>query len=283
MHTHLPADICNTSSALPTLITYAAQGNHQASAAISALQNLHQVFKNRPASCSLFLDSIIQSGAIVNSDIFKREIESTDAATTLPFFGSTERSRHDSVGSSTSNSGDEPNLSNISGISTLGRVSLKRKKFLHLFDSYRQSENLMRESNVFGNDDGKTWDWEIISTILTRVSVLLCYCAMYICTIYVHLVHVMKFYSRFIPQTNTSNKMDIKFIRFLRRLVHFFKPSSNRFSHQDLGHSRHMPAYVTAGIKLIDWLLESAEVCRRVFETVKNIRFSIFVFSFFFY
>lgn len=172
MHTHLPADICNTSSALPTLISYAAQGNHQASAAISALQSLHQVLKNRPASCSLFLDSIIQSGAIVNSDIFKREIESSDAATTLPFFGTSERSRHDSVGSSTSNSGDEPNLSNISGISTLGRVSLKRKKFLHLFDSYRQSENLMKESNVFGNDDGKTWDWEIITTILTRVSVL---------------------------------------------------------------------------------------------------------------
>lgn len=172
MHTHLPTDICNTSSALPTLISYAAQGNHQASAAISALQSLHQVFKNRPASCSLFLDSIIQSGAIVNSNIFKREIESTDAATALPFFGTSERSRHDSVGSSTSNSGDEPNLSNISGISTLGRVSMKRKKFLHLFDSYRHSENLMKESNVFGNDDGKTWDWEIITTILTRVSVV---------------------------------------------------------------------------------------------------------------
>lgn len=56
--------------------------------------------------------------------------------------------------------------------------------------------------------------------------------------------------------------MDVKYIRFLRRLVHFFKPSSNRFSHQDLGHSRHMPYNLTAGIKLIDWLLESAEVSR---------------------
>lgn len=60
---------------------------------------------------------------------------------------------------------------------------------------------------------------------------------------------------------------------FLRSLVNFFKPSSNRFSHQDVGHGRHMPAYVTAGIKLIDWLLESAEVsiilyiynCRPIF------------------
>lgn len=62
MHTHLPADICSISPALPTLITHAAQGNHQAHAAVSALQSLHQMLKNRPASCSLFLDSIIQGG-----------------------------------------------------------------------------------------------------------------------------------------------------------------------------------------------------------------------------
>lgn len=62
MHTHLPADICNASSALPALITYASQGNPQATAAVSALQHLHKVLQNRPASCSLFLDSIIQSG-----------------------------------------------------------------------------------------------------------------------------------------------------------------------------------------------------------------------------
>lgn len=166
MHTHLPADVCNTSSALPTLISYAAQGNSQASAAITALQNMHQIFKNRPASCSLFLDCIIQSGAIINTDTFKREIDSSET-NQLPFFGANERSRHDSVGSSASNSGDEPNTSMTS---TLGKVGLKRKKFLQLFESYRQSESLMKESNVLANDDGKTWDWEIITTILTRVT-----------------------------------------------------------------------------------------------------------------
>lgn len=65
MHTHLPADICNASSALPALITYASQGNPQATAAVSALQHLHKVLQNRPASCSLFLDAIIQSGGKV--------------------------------------------------------------------------------------------------------------------------------------------------------------------------------------------------------------------------
>lgn len=62
MHRHLPSDIFNTSSALPALVTHAIQGNHQARAAINALHNLHEMHKNRPASCSLFLDLIIQSG-----------------------------------------------------------------------------------------------------------------------------------------------------------------------------------------------------------------------------
>lgn len=62
MHTLLPADICNNSPALPTLITKATEGNYQARAAIVALQGFHQMLKNRPASCSLFLDNIIQSG-----------------------------------------------------------------------------------------------------------------------------------------------------------------------------------------------------------------------------
>lgn len=51
--------------------------------------------------------------------------------------------------------------------------------------------------------------------------------------------------------------MDDNQIRFIRRLVHFYKPSSNRFSHQDLGHGRHIPSFVTAGIELIDWLIQS--------------------------
>lgn len=62
MHTHLPADIINTASALPTLVSHAIQGNYQAKGAITALHTLHTMLKNRPAACSLFLDAIIQSG-----------------------------------------------------------------------------------------------------------------------------------------------------------------------------------------------------------------------------
>ncbi|XP_055313742.1 rapamycin-insensitive companion of mTOR isoform X2 [Sitodiplosis mosellana] len=221
MHTHLPADICNASSALPALITYASQGNPQATAAVSALQHLHKVLQNRPASCSLFLDAIIQSGAIINSPVFKREIESTEININPPMYGILERSRYDSVGSSTS--GEEPSTQTLNR-----RGSMKKKKFLQFIDGLRQSENLMKESNVFANDDGMTWDWDIITTIFTK--------------------------------TNTSNKLDIKFTRFLRRLMHFYKPSSNRFSHQDIGLNRYIPSYVTAGIKMIDWLLKNAEM-----------------------
>ena len=63
MHTHLPAEIFNTGATLPTLVASATQGNHQAKAAITALQTLHQMLRSRPAACSLFLDTIIQSGS----------------------------------------------------------------------------------------------------------------------------------------------------------------------------------------------------------------------------
>lgn len=63
MHTHLPPDICSTSPALPTLISHATKGNINACAAISALECYQKMLRNRPASSSLFLDSIIQEGS----------------------------------------------------------------------------------------------------------------------------------------------------------------------------------------------------------------------------
>ena len=48
--------------------------------------------------------------------------------------------------------------------------------------------------------------------------------------------------------------------KFIKRLVEYFKPKSNRFSHQDLLHGRSVPAFVMAGLDLIDWLLASTEV-----------------------
>lgn len=72
-----------------------------------------------------------------------------------------EKPRHDSVGSSTSTSGgDEPSVAG-----TLKRASIKRN-FIQLFGSHKLSERVLRESNVLLNDDGKTWDWDVILAIL---------------------------------------------------------------------------------------------------------------------
>lgn len=78
-------------------------------------------------------------------------------------------------------------------------------------------------------------------------------------------------------QSNLIRKLDHTPTRcinkFLKRLVDFFKPSNNRFSHQDLVPGQAMPAYVNAGLDLIDVLLGSTEVsllsslCRSTFIT----------------
>lgn len=134
------------------------------------------------------------------------------------------RTRLDSVGSSLSNSGEEHHHRGAvhSMTNTLRRVGTKRMRAL--FAHGKQNDRWLRESNVMLSDDEKQWDWDIILTFL---------------------------------KTEAVNKMDDTHCRFIRRLVNFFKPSSNRFSHQDLGHGRYTPTFVTAGLELIDWLLQS--------------------------
>lgn len=167
MHTHLPSDIFNTSSALPALVTYAIQGNHQARAAINALHNLHEMHKNRPASCSLFLDLIIQSGGIINSKLFKRELKVSETfSNVLPQYDTLERRRrHDSVGSSTSS--DEASNTSVLSFRRGGLNKSYIKQYLaNLKEKLKQNERLLRDSNVLVNEDGKVWDWDIIINIL---------------------------------------------------------------------------------------------------------------------
>lgn len=58
---------------------------------------------------------------------------------------------------------------------------------------------------------------------------------------------------KYVDLLNINNNV----ITLVARLVAFFKPSANRFSHQDLGHGRYTPTCVTAGLELIDWLIQS--------------------------
>lgn len=268
MHLLLPAEICSStpSSTLPTLISKATEGNHQAKTAIAALQQFHQMLQNRPASCSLFLDCIIQSGELINTRMFKRELSSQEAvplpATKYATLDSSssfgmKRTRHDSVGSTGSSSGgggvtnrltslfslqngtslDDSVLSTKSSTnptSASKRASLKRARFLHFFDNLKENERLIRDSNVLANKDANMWDWDIVITIFRSDSL--------------------------------GSKLDDQNTRFIKRIIEYFKPSNNRFSHQDLsGNSRQLPAYVTAALELIDWLQQSQELeCIRI-------------------
>lgn len=271
MHTHLPADIFSTSPALPTLVGHATQGNQQANAAVAALQNYQKILRQRPASCSLFLDSIIQGGALIQTRLFRRNISAQDQGSALqlqdtagaaaaavamasssfsPGYRGTatlDRQRLDSVSSS-----DESNSQASSSLRSSFR--LKRKFLPQVFnlDNLRALNRLLHESHVLVQADANAWDWEVIITIL-RVSIP--YIIMRMCRRLTFL---------FLSQSSFIRKLDYtpgKFLnKFLKRLVDFYKPSNNRFSHQDLVPGYSMPSYVSAGLDLIDVLLDSSEV-----------------------
>nr|AAQ22398.1 SD16537p [Drosophila melanogaster] len=243
MHTHLPPDICCTSPALPTLVSHATLGNQQANAAVAALQNYQKLLRQRPASRSLFLDSIIQGGALIQTRLFRRHLnvqeqagpvlqlqETAEAAAfavppVTQFRGTLDRSRLDSVSSS-----DESN----SQASTSSRSSFRlKRKFLPqaLYDNFRAFNRLLTDSRVLSQADAHLWDWDVITTIL---------------------------------KSNLIRKLDYTQGKFLKRLVDFYKPRNNRFSHQDLVPGQRLPTYVSAGLDLIDVLLSSNELeCMR--------------------
>ncbi|ALC49697.1 rictor [Drosophila busckii] len=257
MHTHLPADICSTSPALPTLVAHATQGNQQANAAVAALQNYQKMLRQRPAACSLFLDSIIQGGALIHTRLFRRHIsalpeqsgevlhmadgsgDGTDGANGASATGTSsslsptyrgsatlERPRLDSVSSS-----DESNSQATNSLRSSFRLKRKFLPRVFFLDHFRAFNRLLIESQVL-TVDPLNWDWEVISTILRS--------------------------------TRLDFTLGKFFNKFLKRLVEFFKPSNQRFSHQELVPGHSLPAYVSAGMDLIDVLLNSNELeCMR--------------------
>lgn len=72
----------------------------------------------------------------------------------------------DSFSSSNSASGPDEGSS-----LTSKRPSLKRYKFLRILDSAKESERLVKHSNVLAEDDGNKWDWEIVTAILRVTSI----------------------------------------------------------------------------------------------------------------
>ncbi|XP_073832423.1 rapamycin-insensitive companion of Tor isoform X2 [Musca autumnalis] len=241
MHTHLPPDICSTSPALPTLISHATKGNINACAAISALENYQKMLRNRPASSSLFLDSIIQEGTLIHTRLFRREINAQD----IPYTSSSLQSPPPDPSGTTSTTGGIGQFSSIGGggVGTLDnrprldsvssddsnsqssssrRASFRLKcKFLPFLENMKVNR-LIKDSNVLNSKDGTGWDWEVISTII---------------------------------RSNLIRKMEEPSLTFLKNLIDFFKPSKNCFSHQELIQGKTLPPFVQVGLDLIDWLL----------------------------
>uniref|UniRef100_A0A182X2C6 Rapamycin-insensitive companion of mTOR n=1 Tax=Anopheles quadriannulatus TaxID=34691 RepID=A0A182X2C6_ANOQN len=286
LHCLLPAELCarTPTATLPMLVARAIEGNHQARAAITALQQHHLMLQNRPASCSLYLDCIIQSGELINTRAFRRELVApvrvaggqgsplgvggVASAFKYGTLDGLKRSRHDSSSSSGGGIGTGSAGGTFGGLfgniflnssggsggggafewsanydgflrdvsrttSRTGSMkrSSKRNMLQQLWASITEGDRLLKESRVLSVKDANLWDWDIIITIL-RSDLL-------------------------------GTKLDEQNTRFVRRIVDYFKPSNNRFSHQDFAHlnsNRQMPAYVTAGLELIDAMLQSTEL-----------------------
>jgi len=233
-HTMLPVDICSSSPSLPSLISKATSGNHQAKAAVNALLSHHQMLRNRPSACSLYLDVIIQNGALIKTRLFKREIDAQQSLSTSASQSLFERIRTDSIGSNDASGTywEFWDTNSLGGEAEVVRDRTKRSKMIRnkvlgFFEKFRENERLIRDSMVLSHVDPKNWDWDIIYQIFRNKSL--------------------------------STKLDENQLKFIKTLTQYFKPSSNKFSHMELGLSRILPANVNVGIELIDYLLEQIE------------------------
>ncbi|CAH2075234.1 unnamed protein product, partial [Iphiclides podalirius] len=246
IHLFLPPQICNSTPALPSLMSQASAGKPQALAAVAALRRLHSMLEARPASSSLFLDHIIQycSGAFRaraedatksrkekdNANMAKPSHEMARGGGSVEFLNESDsdgepKQRH-SVGSRA-----EVGSRNVSALvksksvtsRTPSRVS-KSAKFFSLFE--RDSDSWIRSTLVMQSKDGKTWDWEIIRTILKETDGA--------------------------PLLNLN---DSGHKAWASRIISYLKPSSNKYSHADLSTTCNGHSATRAGCQLIRHLL----------------------------
>jgi rapamycin-insensitive companion of mTOR len=152
-----------------------------------------------------------------------------------------ERMRHDSVGSANDANGSYNyyfehlrDTTSLGGGETIEaskerakRSTLIRQKVLGFFEKFKENELLIRDSRVLIRIDPYEWDWDTIVTIFRN--------------------------------KNLSTKLDENQLRFIKALTQYFKPSSNKFSHMELGLSRLISPNVHAGVLLIDYLLEQID------------------------
>ncbi|KAG5892421.1 hypothetical protein JTB14_003357 [Gonioctena quinquepunctata] len=93
----------------------------------------------------------------------------------------------------------------------------------------RDGEDAVKETGVLVSNDPYTWDWNLINIILKG-------------------------------ENNVKiDLLDTSHRTFIKKLLEFYMPSKNKYSHMDLGPSRSSLVYTTAGIELINFLTELKE------------------------
>lgn len=228
---HLPSSAHHTSCAKQTYnkilasvqpaLTVTKANQQQAQASVAAMNQLHRLLKRRPAPASLFLAQILNSSSRFHSEARKAAREESQSS--------------DSTGNQikatavkTGGSRRRRRFSeSVLSIASRGRYS--KSKLQQMLA--KESEEALKESLVLTNKDGFSWNWEIVRSILKGKSDALL-------------------------KLEDSNHRT-----FVKRLVHFYKPSSNRFSRVELGGNRKQTnTYTLAGIELFDALLQAEEV-----------------------
>ncbi|XP_050502878.1 rapamycin-insensitive companion of mTOR [Diabrotica virgifera virgifera] len=90
----------------------------------------------------------------------------------------------------------------------------------------RDGDDPIKETGVLLSNDAYTWDWSLINIVLKG------------------------------ENNSRIDLNDIAHRTFIKKLIEFYMPSKNKYSHMDLGTSRTSMVYTTAGIELINFLVE---------------------------
>ncbi|CAH1957732.1 unnamed protein product [Acanthoscelides obtectus] len=90
----------------------------------------------------------------------------------------------------------------------------------------KDGEDPVKETGVLASNDAFTWDWNLINLLLKAEN------------------------NSKIDFTDSSHRT------FVKKLIEFYMPSKNKYSHMDLGTSKSSIIYTTAGIELIKFLVE---------------------------
>lgn len=93
----------------------------------------------------------------------------------------------------------------------------------------RDNVDAVKESGVLLSTDPFTWTWEVIGIMLRG------------------------------ENNFKLDLLDSTHKNFIRRLVEFFMPSKNKYSHLDLGCSQQSTQYTQTGVELINFLIDMDE------------------------